>query len=184
MACLAVIKTEVYIHSAPGTIHDGQDDLIYVGRTWSYRVYREPETILSYDETIYLSYAGSTVTNGIEFVAPKTVVILAGKNYVDYEITVNIHENAYQKFIYTEATSQLYETCGVISNQILSVKSTPVTYSDGSVSVLSDAEMILTGGSVYGGCVQRFVPIDLADDCHNFFRAYPMEYTDVEYTFK
>lgn len=153
MACLAIIKTEDYIHD------NGVETFIYVGRTWTYRVYREPVATISGDEYIYLSYAGSTVTNGVEFNAPSNVTIPANLNYVDFELTVNIHENAYQKFIKIEASSEAYNSCGLISNQILSYKSTP------------DYDTI-------GECSSKFIPEDI-DDCHDFFKYYPMNYPEV-----
>lgn len=151
-ACLSVEKTEEYIHD------NGAETYIYVGRTWTYKVYSQNGELFSEDTVVYLSYAGSTVTNGVEFDSPSSVIIPAGKNYVDFELTVNVHPDAYQEFIKIEAISETYSSCETTSNQILSEKSTPE--------------------DVIGECSSKFIPEDITD-CHDFFKYYPANYPEI-----
>ena len=127
MTCIEVYKIEDYIHSAPGTIHDGNDTYIYVGRNWTYRIGRNDKSTIDTDETIYISYTGSSITNGVEFIGPTKAIIPSGQTYIDIEIYINVHDNAYGKYLYVSATSSTSISCNTAINQILSYKSTPYT---------------------------------------------------------
>ena len=80
MACVEVELINEYIHT------DGQQYVV-PGNSWTIRATTDVHTE---DETIYISYAGSTASIGSDFTGPSSVVLLAGKTYVDFEIDISI----------------------------------------------------------------------------------------------
>ena len=110
MACVSIKRVEVSSYSG---------DRIYPGKKWLYRVEREVGDALPNQENIYITYAGSTIRNGIEFSGPTVVVIPANGMYVEFEVMIYATEKVYSGILNIAGTSSSSVSCGVANDTII-----------------------------------------------------------------